>query len=254
MRKSSAAPQPSYPRLSQNPQDEHPFWELGSRRFEHFARALHASQPEILSTSLYGPDGQEQYGADHIAFHRHDPTPYLEVGQSKAERRFGPSDIRKAAEKFLEHWEDHWREKDVRHFILFVGCSIKSRQASDEIISQTRKFADLGVQFSVWDSSQIYDRLPSANVAVRNYLGQDWYERIFGKPTGPLTGLQQALERGWDLSAVSLQDYVTRLNQAETGEIAELKRRARRGETPRVIAELAALIHRRWPEGLAGVA
>ena len=251
MRKSSAAPQPSYPRLRQNPQDEHPFWELGSRRFEHFARALHASQPEILSTRLYGPDGQEQFGADHIAFHRHDPAPYLEVGQSKAERRFGPSDIRKASEKFLDNWENHWREKDVRHFILFVGCAIKSRAATDEIIAQTQKFAALGIQFSVWDSSEIYDRLPGANVAVRTYLGQDWYERIFGKPTGPLTGLQQALERGWDLSAVSLQHYVTRLNQAETGELAELKRRARRGETPRIVAELESALRSETADALS---
>lgn len=242
MKKPSVAPQPSYPKLSQNPQDEHAFWELGSRRFEQFARALHAAQPDILSTNLYGPDGQEQFGADHIAFHRHDPAPYLEVGQSKAERRFGQSDIRAAAGKFIEHWDSHWREKDVRHFILFVGCAIKSRQASDEIIVQTQRFAALGIQLSVWDSSEIYDRLPGANVAVRTYLGQDWYERIFGKPTGPLTGLQQALERGWDLSAVSLQHYVTRLNQAEAGEIAELKRRARRGETLRVIAELESAL------------
>ncbi|BBE34770.1 hypothetical protein [Sphingosinicella microcystinivorans] len=251
MKKPSVAPQPSYPRLSQNPQDEHAFWELGSRRFEQFARALHAAQPDILSTNLYGPDGQEQFGADHIAFHRHDPAPYLEVGQSKAERRFGQSDIRAAADKFIEHWDGHWREKDVRHFILFVGCTIKSRQATDEIIAQTQKFAALGIQFSVWDSSEIYDRLPGANVAVRTYLSQDWYERIFGKPTGPLTGLQQALERGWDLSAVSLQHYVTRLNQAETGEIAELKRRARRGETPRVIAELESALRSEAADALS---
>ncbi|GEO02091.1 hypothetical protein NSE01_39230 [Novosphingobium sediminis] len=242
MKKSSVAPQPSYPRLSRNPHDEHAFWELGSRGFENFARALHAAQTDIIGTQLYGPDGQEQFGADHIAFHRHDPIPYLEVGQSKAERRFGQSEIRTAADKFIEHWESHWREKDVRRFILFVGCAIKSRQAGDEIIAQTQRFAALGIQFSVWDSAEIYDRLPGANVAVRTYLGQDWYERIFGKPTGPLTGLQQALERGSDLSAVCLQHYVTRLNQAETGEIAELKRRARRGESRRVIAELESAL------------
>lgn len=251
MKKSLAAPQLSYPRISQNPQDEHAFWELGSRRFEQFARALHAAQPGILSTNLYGPDGQEQFGADHIAFHRHEPSPYLEVGQSKAERKFGQSDVRAAADKFIENWEGHWREKDVRHFILFVGCAIKSRQATDEIIAQTQKFAALGVQFSVWDSSEIYERLASANVAVRTYLGQDWYERIFGKPTGPLSGLQQALERGWDLSAISLQHFVTRLNQAETGEIAELKRRVRRGESSRVIAELESALRSEAADALS---
>lgn len=164
MKKTSVAPQPSYPRLSPNPQDEHAFYELGSRRFEQFARALHAAQPDILSTILYGPDGQEQFGVDHIAFHSTDAAPYIEVSQSKAERRFGQSDIRTAADKFLKHWDGHWRDKDVRRFILFVGCAIKSQQAGDEFITQTQRFAALGIEFSVWDSTEIFDQLPGANV------------------------------------------------------------------------------------------
>jgi hypothetical protein len=126
----------------------------------------------------------------------------------------------------------------------------QSRQATDEIIAQTQKFAALGIQFSVWDSSEIYDRLPGANVAVRTYLGQDWYERIFGKPTGPLTGLQQALERGWDLSAVSLQHYVTRLNQAETGDRGD-QAPCKAGETPRVIAELESALRSEAADALS---
>ncbi|HWV52424.1 hypothetical protein [Pseudorhodoplanes sp.] len=103
-------------------------------------RALHEAQPGILSTNLYGPDGQGQFGADHIAF-RTEGVHSLEVGQSKAHRTFGPSDLRNAADAFLENWDDHWHAKDVKRFILFVGCVIKSRQAADEIITLTRRFA-----------------------------------------------------------------------------------------------------------------
>src|SRR4051812_1185093 len=124
------------PRLSFNPSDDHAFYDLGSRRFEYFACAIHAAQPDILGAHPYGPDGQTQFGADHIAFHQGDGAPYLEVGQSKAERRFGQTQIRNAANDFLDHWEAHWREKDVRRFILFVGCAIKSREAGEEIIAQ----------------------------------------------------------------------------------------------------------------------
>ena len=228
----------SFPKLSRNPQDEHAFHELGSRRFEHFARALHAAEPDIFNAILYAPDGQEQYGADHIAFHRTQTGSYLEVGQAKAERTFSPADIREAADKFLDNWDSHWRDKDVQRFILFVGCALKSRKAADEVILQTARFAERGVTFSLWDSSVIYDHLPGANVAVRTYLGQDWYESIFGKPAGLLTGLLQDLERGWNPNVQSLQSYVTRLNQAETAETVELKRRVRRGEAPNVIREL----------------
>ena len=225
------------PRRPLNPQAEHSFYELGSKRFEQFARALHEAQPDIVGTGLYGPDGQSQFGVDHYAFHRIEGGHYLEVGQSKAERRFGRTKVREAADKFLDHWDNHWREKDVRRFILFVGCSIKSREAADEIILQTDRFAKLGIQFSVWDSTAIFDRLHGANVVVRQYLDQDWYEFIFGKPAGPLSGLQQELEKG-NWGALAVQGYVSRLNQAETAEIADFKRRTKKGESFQVIAEL----------------
>lgn len=226
------------PRLSLNPEAEHAFYELGPRRFEQFARSLHEAQPNIAGSKLYGPDGQEQFGIDHVAFRRPEDGGGIEVGQAKAERRFGPVDIRRAAEKFLAHWDEEWRKRQVRRFILIVGCAIKSRKAADEIIAQHARFAALGIEFLVWDSTDIFDRLHGANVVVRTYLGQDWYERLFGKPSGPLDGLQQELERGWSLGALRVQSLVTRLNQAETAEIAELKRRARRGEVARVVAEL----------------
>src|SRR5689334_19722027 len=118
------------PRLSPNPESEHAFYELGSRRFEQFARALHEAQPNIAGAKLYGPDGQEQFGVDHYAFRRPEDGGGIEVGQAKAERTFGPSDIRRAADKFLAHWDNHWRDREVHRFILFVGCAIKSRKAA----------------------------------------------------------------------------------------------------------------------------
>ena len=182
-------------KVSRTASDEHEFHTLGPRPFEHFARALHEAQPGILSTNLYGPDGQGQFGADHIAF-RTEGARGIEVGQSKAHRTFGPADLRKAADAFLENWADHWHAKDVKRFILFVGCVIKSRQAADEIITLTRRFADHGIEFVVWDACGIYDRLGAAPYVVRTHLGQDWYEKLFGEPVGPLTGLQRDLQRG----------------------------------------------------------
>lgn len=223
-------------KVSRTASDEHEFHTLGSRPFEHFARALHEAQPGILSTNLYGPDGQGQFGADHIAFQT-EGAHSLEVGQSKAHRTFGPSDLRKAADAFFENWDDHWHAKDVKRFILFVGCVIKSRQAADEIITLTRRFADHGIEFVVWDASGIYDRLRAAPDVVRTHLGQGWYEKLFGEPVGPLTGLQRDLQRG-DFGALNVAAFVGRLSQAESAEIKELRRRARRGETAAVIQEI----------------
>jgi len=229
------------PKIPRHASDEHDFHVLGSRPFEHFARALHETQPDIFGSQLYGPDGQGQFGADHIAWHRSEPAPYLEVGQSKAKRTFGPSDLRNAAKEFTDHWNTHWWDKGVRRFILFVGCVIKSRKAADEIIALTRDFADRGIELQVWDAHAIYDRLPAAPSVVRTHLGHEWYARIFGEPAGPLTGLARDLARG-DRGAFMVGGYVARLNQAETAELIELRRRTRRGESATIIAELETML------------
>lgn len=219
-----------------NASDEHEFYTLTQKPFEHFARALHEAQPDILSTIHYGPDGQKQFGADHIAFRSGTDTA-TEVGQSKAMRNFGPRDIVAAADAFLNHWLLHWSAKNVKRFILFVGCAIKSQKAADAIIEQRARFLKHDVEFIVWDANAIYDRLGSAPQVVRIHLDQIWYAKLFGETAGPLTGLQQDLQRG-DFSALSVAGYVTRLNAAEDAEILELKRRARAGETKAVIRSI----------------
>ena len=235
-------PAPSnIPKVSRSASDEHEFYTLGSRPFERFACALHAMQPDIQGAYLYGPDGQPQFGADHVAFHRGHPAPWLEVGQSKAYRSFGPAQVRKAAKDFTDHWHTHWAGRDVRRFILFVGCAIKSREATDEIIRLTVAFAALGVELQVWDAGAIYDHLSGAPAVVRTHLGQDWYSKLFGEPVGPLTGLVRNLQRG-DQDALVVGGYVARLNQAESAELVELRRRFRRGERVAVIGELEAML------------
>ena len=244
------------PKVSRSASAEHEFHTLGSRSFERFACALHGAQPDIQGAHLYGPDGQPQFGADHIAFHRGDPTPWLEVGQSKAHRSFGPAQVRKATKDFTDHWDTHWAGRDIRRFVLFVGCTIKSREATDEIIRLTIAFAALGVELQVWDAAAIYDRLASAPAVVRTHLGQDWYSSLFGEPVGPLTGLVRELQLG-DQGALVVGGYVARLNQAEGAELVELRRRFRRGEGATVVVELEAIIgsptaRATAPEVLAG--
>lgn len=215
--------------LPESAADEHDFWKLGAKRFEHLTRALHGAQAGIFGDSLYAPDGQRQFGADHVAHRRTTSGPELEVGQSKAYRTFTARQVAAAADAFLEHWSDHWCGKNVRRFILFVGCAIKQGAAHDEILNQVQRFDRLGVEFFVWDANAIYDRLANAPAVVRGHLGQTWYERLFGQQVGPLTGLQKDLQLG-DFGAASVVAYVGQLNRAQTAQVEELKRGVRRGE------------------------
>ena len=227
-----------FPKVPENSSDEHDFHVLGPKRFEHLVRALHEAQPNMYGSHLYGPDGQGQFGVDHVVYRRTAGGPEVEVGQSKAYRSFTQSQIVRAANDFLEHWEVHWKPMEVRRFFLFVGCAIKNEKAHAEIISQVRAFGALGVEFVVWDANNIYDRLAEARGVVRGHLNQQWYVRLFGEPIGPLTGLHRELESG-NRNAFQIGGYVARLNQSEGNELAEWERRVRRGETSKVIEEVA---------------
>lgn len=221
-------------KVPRNPSDDHEFHTLGSKTFEQFACELHRYEDGVVSTILYAPEGQKQFGIDHIAF-RSDGN--IEVGQSKAYANFPPSKIKEAADEFLNHVGTHWQGKKVSKFILFVGCPVKSKKSCDEIIKQVNRFKEFGIDFVLWSSATIFGRLGGVPYIVKTYLGQAFYERLFGKPGAHLVELTQQVISGNSL-AVEAMGIMTRLNQASTAELSELKRRARKGETEAVVASL----------------
>jgi hypothetical protein len=219
-------------KIPRNPSDDHEFHTLGSKTFEQFVCELHRYEDGIVSTILYAPEGQKQYGIDHIAF-RSDGN--IEVGQSKAYKNFPPSKIKETADDFVNHVGTHWQGKKVSKFIIFVGCAVKSKKSCNEIITQVDRFKKLGIDFVLWSSTTIFGRLAGARYVVKTYLGRMFYEHMFGKSGAHLVELTQQIISGNSL-AVEAMGIMTRLNQASSAQISELKRRARRGETDAVIA------------------
>ena len=231
------------PKILPKASDEHEFYSLEQKPFEHFAAALHGAQPGILYAKVYAPDGQAQFGIDHVAFARAtDGRSVLEVGQSKAYRRFLPSDLIKATKKFLENWESRWRPMNVRKLIIFVGCVIKSGKTDDALIAETARFASLGIELELWDAWRIYSRLPDAPQVVSTYLGRDYHVKMFGDSSAPFADLQRELLRG-DMAGQRAMGLIARLNQAETAELKELKRRVHRGEGKAVYDQLESTLH-----------
>lgn len=223
--------------------DEHEFYSLEQRSFEHFASALHEAQPGILYAKVYAPDGQKQFGIDHVAYRKDaNGTSVLEVGQSKAYRSFKPSDLTKATTKFLENWETKWRSLNVRKLIIFVGCVIKSGKTDDLLITETARFAKLGIDLELWDAWRIYGRLSGAPQVVSTYLGREYHAKLFGDSSAPFADLQRELLRG-DMSGKRAVGLVARLNQAESAELKELKRRVHRGEADAVYEQLDDVLH-----------
>ena len=185
------------PKIPHKASDEYEFYSLEQRQFEHFAAALHEAQPGILYAKLYAPDGQKQFGIDHVAFAKDaSGQTLLEVGQSKAYRVFRPTDLAKATAKFLEHWETRWRPMEVRKLIIFVGCVVKSGKTDDLLIAETARFAALGIELELWDAWRIYRKLNDAPQVVSTYLGRDYHAKLFGDASAPFADLQRELLLG----------------------------------------------------------
>lgn len=231
------------PRILNKASDEHEFHSLDQKPFEHFVAALHEAQPGMLSATVYAPDGQRQYGIDHVVFARDaQGRSVLEVGQSKAYRTFTASDLIKATDKFLENWEDRWCPMKVRKLIVFVGCVVKSGKTHDALIKEVARFAELGIELELWDAWKLHGKLASAPQVVSVHLGRDYHAKLFGDASAPFADLQRELLRG-DMSGQRAMGMIARLNQAETAEIAELKRRVHRGEQDAVYDQLEGMLH-----------
>jgi tetratricopeptide (TPR) repeat protein len=225
-------------KVARNPTDNHDFHTLGSKVFEQFCCDLHRHEDGVVSTNLYAPDGQKQFGIDHVAF-RSDGN--VEVGQSKAYQRCLPAQITKAADEFLEHVGTKWQDKRVTKFILFVACAVKSAKACDEILAQAARFKDLGIDFALYSEQEIYARLSSAQGVVRTYLGHEFVEKLFGKPGAHFVELTQQVISG-NSQALQTTGILSRLNQASSHEVLELRRKARRGEVDAVIVHLEEVL------------
>ena len=179
--------------LIRHPDAHQSFAEMSKERFEHFAAAMHEAQSEIQFANLYAPDGQKQFGVDHLA-HRKDGK--IEAGQAKRYNRVTEGNVRTWVNDFLKHWETHWKSKNIVVFRFFFACAVKNRKANDELIVQRKEFAKMGIQLEWWDANDIFRKLPEAPQVVRLYLGQEDYNRIFGPPTGPLASLAAQMDSG----------------------------------------------------------
>ena len=85
------------------------------------------------------------------------------------------------SDDFLGHWENQWKEKRVRRFILSVAAPIHSQQRRVEIAGETERFAEIDIPYEAWGPHQLQEKLrPHAGI-VSQYLGQEWVPRLCGQ-------------------------------------------------------------------------
>lgn len=224
-----------------------PFHELGAYRFEELCRDLLAAEPEIATCDIYGDPGQTQDGIDLLAQCINGDG--IEVGQSKCYSDFPPREIRAASDKFFEYW-GHWSRENVKRFVLFVACDLRTRQRQDEIRAQQRRFAQVGIVYEAWSAATIRNKLRPHPGIVANHLSppDHWVLvicgtslQISGYGTQPFDTVQVALKNQLDQFAA----YISDDKDEDIEHLREAWREGRKEDARNGIIELKSAVV--WP-------
>lgn len=219
-----------------------PFHKMDAYRFEELCRDLLGAESSIATCDIYGDPGQAQDGIDLLACRIHSDG--IEVGQCKCYEDFPPQEIREASDKFFEHW-NHWSEKDVRRFILFVASDLKTRQRQDEVLKQQERFKQVGIVYEAWSAATICNKLRPHPGIVATYLEpRDYWVSIIcgtalpvsGYGSQPLDTVQIALKNQLDQLATRLAD----VKGEHIEHLREAWREGRKEKTLQGIEELKA--------------
>src|ERR1051326_5359933 len=144
------------------------FYELDPLRFQGLCRDLYHAEPEISTAEVFGVSGQSQHGVDIVATWR-DGTG-IGVGQCK---RIQPDAltvgaVRRASQDFLDHLP-HWREREVRQFILFVAPDASRADIQEERLRQREAFRGIGIDYELWGAAVIQNKLRPQPGIVSSY-------------------------------------------------------------------------------------
>ena len=209
------------------------FFELGPDAFQRLCRALFAELREVKNAVIYGVNGQAQRGID------------LEITLSNGRRWMvqckacGQDELKHlnaAVEDFLSHL-DYWRATGAEKFIVVIGCGIEDTKVHDARRKYETQFLARGIEFELWDSSNIRHNLREMRSVVEQFLNPYFVQEICG--VQPSSGFSvNAVE--WQYSARP-SALIADLGSSRDEKIDQLRDLIRVGEDALVEAELRTL-------------
>ena len=143
-------------------------FELGSDTFQRLCRGMFRELPDVRSAEIYGKSGQAQRGIDiEVALTGGSRW----VVQCKACEKNTLKHLSQAVEDFLPHLP-FWKDAGIQKFIVAFGCGVEDPKTLDRRRQFESDFADHGIVFELWDSSEIQRRLQSMRSVVEQFLPQ----------------------------------------------------------------------------------
>lgn len=209
------------------------FQEIEWRNFQRLCNELFSHEPGIATSDEYGPPGQHQHGIDLLALIR--PSG-IAVAQCKRETSFSVKKIQTASDEFFAHW-GHWKEKDVRQFVLFVACEVNRTEFQDEKLKQRERFAKHGITYELWGATTLAIKLRPYRTIARTYFDSD---DIVTAICGP------AIESAATTAGVAFMTnrvgiLTTEVEALKGKELESLREFSRAGEQSRALAGIAEI-------------
>jgi len=167
---------------------------MGEYIFQDMCRDLFQMESGITTCEVYGKRGQGQDGIDLFAHRK--SSGEIEVGQCKCYEKFSWRKIRDASDEFFRFW-DRWSNEGVKRFVLFVACNLDGRKEVDEISSQRKRFAKLGIEYEAWSTAIITNKLRLHRGIVEQYLNASgyWVRTVCGEPYPPFSRPEEAVRK-----------------------------------------------------------
>lgn len=201
-----------------------PFNGLTWQNFERLILRLVRREARVLDCVLYGTHGQGQDGIDVLASETADPTRNI-CYQCKRVEKFGPRDIRKAVDTFLE---GPFANK-ATEFVLCVSLPLENTAQVNEIDKQSERLRLQGISLVKWDGSVgglLCEKLKLLPELVDDFFSRPWVEAFNGKEAASMLGERpDALDIGRLRPRLS-QLYSVLFNQHDPGPLTTSGRSA----------------------------
>lgn len=144
-----------------------PLAKLSWPAFERLCARLAKREADIQYCYQYGVPGQEQEGID---LYGRTASQRFTTWQCKRYQSFSASDLRSAADKFLE---GAWTSKTER-FHICVTVAVEQRPLIDEVEKQINRFRERDIAFEPLGVVELSERLKSHPDLVDDFFGRPW--------------------------------------------------------------------------------
>lgn len=219
-----------------------PFYKKdGDARFEDICVEIAQNEDGIETADKKNAAFRAQYGVDVEAFDRAG-DPILVISCKNYQKIDAPK-ISEWSDDFLNHWEDHWKGKGVKSFVLAVTIELNADRLRAAIWEEKKRFAAVGIAYECWGTRQLTSKLRPYPALVTALFNAGWAEAVCGthvlseapsavaiSPTQPLVGA------GIELTPASVFDA---LSQATERSLEDAHARARGGDPTALSALLA---------------